>query len=134
MPVLLARHAEVSADLGTLSESLRVGFVADLSLLEHVAAVGVGQREHSVLLRHEDRQRLVPEQLEPVSQILHHRRRKPFSGLVEQQQARVGQKSLRDLEHLLLAAAQEPCSPFGKLGEAGEDLEDPFYGPCSSTP
>src|SRR5881409_3064948 len=103
------------ADRGVLAELARAALVADVPLLEHVDAVGEGEREVHVLLGEQDRQPLGLEPTDLRLQVIDHWRRQSFRRLVEQQQLRVAHQGPRDRQHLLLAAGEKAPGPIAQL-------------------
>jgi hypothetical protein len=94
-------------------------------VVDHVGAVGEGERHLGVLLHEQHAHPLALELVDGADHRLHHERGQPLRRLVEQEQVGARQHGPSDGEHLLLAAREE--APLAvqhvlKLGEAPQHV------------
>ena len=84
--------------------------------------VPVGQPDQALDVLVDDQRGLtrLAQSREAQPDLLAHQRRQSLGGLVENQQARVGQQRTADRQHLLLAAGQLVAHVLLPLGEAGK--------------
>ena len=93
----------------------------DLTVGEHVAAVGDRQGELDVLLdEHDAAAALLRVAAHDGEQPLDDHRGEAEAELVEEQERRASGERPPDREHLLLAAGEEAAAPVAKLGERRE--------------
>src|SRR5262247_213947 len=93
MVCLRSRDAEIAAlDVLVRFETGRRALVDDLALAHHVYAVRDRERQVIVLLDEEDREAAPLEPLDDPPDLSHHDRGQSLGGLVEQQQAAIGQE------------------------------------------
>src|SRR5688572_33305913 len=80
---------ELLAERGVIPQPCGRSAELERALLQHVDAVGERQRELRVLLGEQDGEPFVSQARDLVSEVIHHDRRQPLRGLVEEQQLRV---------------------------------------------
>src|SRR5262249_15872039 len=127
-----ASHGEVgAADLLLVEELAHGALIAHRAVLEDVDPVAEVGHEADALLGEDDGQagRLQAPKL--LLEQLHHERRQPFGGLVEEEDGGVAHERAGDGEHLLLAARQRARALVPALLETREQPEDALPRPCA---
>src|SRR5579871_4026382 len=98
--------------------------VDDAAILHDIVAVGKSSGEMEILLDQQDREALLLESADGVSDLLDDDRRETLGWFVEQQQTRPGAQDTADRQHLLLATGELgalAAEPFPQVGEQFED-------------
>src|SRR5262245_27330173 len=130
-PLRGSQREVLVADRLVLTELTGGAVIADLSLLEHVHAIGQIERESHVLLGEEDREPVGLELPDLLLQVLDDEWGEPFRRLVEEEELRIAHQRACDREHLLLAARQEAALTTLELAELREEIEHARHGPSA---
>src|SRR5574341_534878 len=121
---LTAGAAEVSVGDALAAQQLRgAALQHDVPVLEHVPAVGDGERGLGELLDEQQREPLVPEPRQHREHLVHELRRQAQRRLVEEEQAGRRHEAARDREHLLLTAREHARRLQPPLAQDREALE-----------
>src|ERR1019366_9078993 len=100
----------------------------DLSMSEHVGAVGDLEAEPHMLFDEDDRRlALVGELADDRQQALDDDRSEAQAELIEQQELRLPRQGAGDREHLLLSAGEKASAAILQAAQSRKVLEYPFY-------